>query len=76
MPIIARARDNVHAAELLGLGATRVVPELLESGLQMGHVMMEEIGLPGTVARDLVEALRSEAERGLSAAADSLETST
>jgi CPA2 family monovalent cation:H+ antiporter-2 len=76
VPIIARARDNVHAAELLGLGATRVVPELLESGLQMGHVMMEEIGLPGTVARDLVEALRSEAERGRSAAADSLETST
>ncbi len=76
VPIIARARDNIHAAELLALGATRVVPELLESGLQMGHVMMEEIGLPGTVARDLVDALRAESELGLGASADAAKGST
>lgn len=76
VPIIARARDNAHAGELLGLGATRVVPELLESGLQMGHVMMEEIGLPGSVARDLVEVLRAEAELGLGASTGTRETSS
>lgn len=63
-PIIARAGDTTHATSLLGLGANRVVPELLESGLQLGHVMLEEIGYPTAAARELIETQRFEIERG------------
>jgi CPA2 family monovalent cation:H+ antiporter-2 len=62
-PIVARARDSAHAAELLKMGADRVVPELLESGLQLGHVMLETVGFPAAAARDLVESHRIELER-------------
>ena len=62
VPIVARARDSAHATSLLALGATRVVPEVLESGLQLGHVMLEQVGLPANVARDLVDTQRVETE--------------
>ena len=65
VPVVARARDIEHAQSLVTQGAARVVPELLESGLQLGCVLFEAIGLPSGVARDLVEAQRIESERGL-----------
>lgn len=63
-PIVARARDTAHATSLLTLGADRVVPELLESGLQLGHVMLEEIGFPALAAREFIETQRIEIELG------------
>jgi CPA2 family monovalent cation:H+ antiporter-2 len=65
VPIVARARDSAHATSLLARGATRVVPEVLESGLQMGHVMLEQVGLPPMAARDLIDAQRVETEHAL-----------
>ncbi len=65
IPVVARARDSAHAANLLTLGAAQVVPEVLESGLQLGHVMLEQVGLPANVARDLVDAQRIEVAHGL-----------
>ena len=62
-PIVARARDSAHAGGLLELGADRVVPELLESGLQLGEVMLEEIGYPPAAAREFIEAQRAEYEQ-------------
>lgn len=62
VPIVVRARDAEHAAELIDAGATRVVPELTEAGLQMCHVLLEQIGLPGAIARDVIEAERLAAE--------------
>ena len=61
-PIVARARDTAHAVSLMELGADRVVPELLESGLQLGHVMLEEIGFPPSAARELIDLHRLELE--------------
>ncbi len=60
--IVARARDTAHASTLLQLGADRVVPELLESGLQLGHIMLEAIGYPPTAAHELIDAQRTEIE--------------
>jgi CPA2 family monovalent cation:H+ antiporter-2 len=60
VPIVARARDNAHATSLVNQGATRVIPEVLESALQLGHVMLEQIGFPPNVARDVVDAQRVE----------------
>ncbi|MFV2089336.1 MAG: NAD-binding protein, partial [Pseudomonadales bacterium] len=65
VPIVARARDTAHATSLMAKGATRVVLEVMESGLQLGHVMLEEMGLPANVARDLIDAQRVQAERAL-----------
>lgn len=73
-PIVVRARDSDHAAKLLASGADRVVPELLESGLQLGHVLLEVIGLPSAAARDLIEAHRVVAELGTTATTEAAPT--
>ena len=62
-PIVARARDTDHGNSLLATGADHVVPELLESGLQLGHIMLETMGYPATAARDLIEAHRTDLGR-------------
>ena len=59
VPILIRARDRAHAAKLLDQGATQVVPEVLEAGLQLGHLMLEHVGLPADAARELVDAQRA-----------------
>ena len=45
LPIIARARDTVHAAELYRSGASVAVPETLESSLQLSEAALVEIGV-------------------------------
>tara|TARA_A100001391_G_scaffold114041_4_gene76847 strand:+ start:3513 stop:5258 length:1746 start_codon:yes stop_codon:yes gene_type:complete len=45
LPIIARARDSVHAAELYRSGATTAVPETLESSLQLSEAALTGLGV-------------------------------
>ena len=45
LPIIARARDATHAAELYRAGATDAVPETLESSLQLSEAVLVDIGV-------------------------------
>ena len=45
LPIIARARDAAHAAELYRAGATDAVPETLESSLQLSEALLVDLGL-------------------------------
>jgi monovalent cation:H+ antiporter-2, CPA2 family len=45
LPIIARARDAAHAAELYKAGASEAVPEALESSLQLSEVVLVDLGL-------------------------------
>jgi CPA2 family monovalent cation:H+ antiporter-2 len=61
LPILVRARDSTHAARLIAQGATQVVPEVLEAGLQLGQLMLEHVGLPTDAARDVVDAKRAAA---------------
>lgn len=58
LPIYARARDSRHARRLLAHGASEVVPETVEAGLQLAARLLEGTGLP----LDAVE-LRIQAER-------------
>lgn len=44
--ILARARDLAHAERLTELGAVAVVPETLETSLQLGRSLLEALGLP------------------------------
>ncbi|WP_442864381.1 cation:proton antiporter domain-containing protein [Aurantiacibacter sp. MUD11] len=46
LPIIARARDSFHAAELYRAGASTAVPETLESSLQLSEAALVDIGVP------------------------------
>jgi CPA2 family monovalent cation:H+ antiporter-2 len=44
LPIIARARDTDHAAELYKCGVTDAVPETLEASLQLAEAVLVDIG--------------------------------
>jgi CPA2 family monovalent cation:H+ antiporter-2 len=46
LPIIARARDTAHAAELYRAGASQAVPETLESSLQLSEAVLVDLGVP------------------------------
>jgi monovalent cation:H+ antiporter-2, CPA2 family len=46
LPIIARARDTDHAAQLYKAGVTDAVPETLESSLQLSEAVLVDVGLP------------------------------
>jgi CPA2 family monovalent cation:H+ antiporter-2 len=45
LPIIARARDAGHAAELYRAGASEAVPETLESSLQLSEALLVDLGI-------------------------------
>jgi CPA2 family monovalent cation:H+ antiporter-2 len=58
LTIMARARDGAHADRLMTAGATHVVPEVVEAGLQLGHQLLMRMGLPAEAARDVIEQQR------------------
>jgi CPA2 family monovalent cation:H+ antiporter-2 len=70
LPIIARARDTAHAAELYRAGATDAVPETVEASLQLSEAALVNLGVPmGPVIASIHEKrdelrgeLRSEAQ--------------
>ena len=45
LPIVARARDTAHAAELYRAGATDAVPETLEASLQLAEAALVDLGV-------------------------------
>jgi len=45
LPIIARARDTAHAAQLYKAGVTDAVPETLEASLQLSEAVLVDVGL-------------------------------
>jgi CPA2 family monovalent cation:H+ antiporter-2 len=45
LPIIARARDTGHAAELYKAGASTAVPETLEASLQLSEAVLVDLGV-------------------------------
>lgn len=46
LPIYVRSRDEIHALELRNAGATGVVPETLEAGLQLSFFALSALSLP------------------------------
>ena len=52
VPLFARSRDEKHARALKQAGATIVVPETLESSLQLSGFVLQALGIPeGAVNR-------------------------
>ena len=69
IPIIARARDAAHAAELYKAGATDAVPETLESSLQLSEAALVDLGVAvGPVIASIHE-MRDEMRKSIKAAA-------
>lgn len=68
LPIIVRARDADHAAELYRAGASDAVPETLESSLQLSEAVLVDMGVPmGPVIasiHEMRETLRETIMRG------------
>lgn len=53
--IFARARDEKHAQLLIQAGANEVIPETLESSLQLAAFVLEEIGMPEEASAELIQ---------------------
>jgi CPA2 family monovalent cation:H+ antiporter-2 len=58
VPVLARSRDEVHAAELRAAGASLVIPETLESGLQLAQQVLVRLEFPAAAAGAVIDAER------------------
>ncbi|MFG1433001.1 cation:proton antiporter [Xanthobacter sp. V2C-8] len=64
IPVLARAKDADHACRLAGHGVSGVIPETVESSLQLVARLLGTLGLPpDAVATRTAEARAREAER-------------
>lgn len=57
-PILARARDAGHARRLRSAGASFVVPEAIEAGLQLASHALQQFGYAGETVRDRLATAR------------------
>ncbi len=62
LPLIARARDGAHAAELRAAGASEVIPEALEAALQLGDHVLAQLDVSPTRRDELIDAERRSAD--------------
>lgn len=60
LPIIARARDLAECERLVKAGATAAVPEIVEGSLQLGGVLLRQLGESPESVNQLVEQFRQE----------------
>ena len=58
VPILARAQDADHARTLYSAGATYVIPDAIEAGLQMSARALVEMGYDTETVRDLIASER------------------
>ena len=65
LPLLVRARDDSQMEALEQAGATRVVPEILESGLVLASHLLQALAVPESDIRLMVEQARQEHYRGL-----------
>jgi Kef-type K+ transport system membrane component KefB/voltage-gated potassium channel Kch len=72
LPILARARDPAHGAELRAAGATVVVVDSLETGLLLGSAMLSQVGEPPERTQSLAAAVRAALDASAGKAMSSL----
>ncbi len=59
--IYARARDILHALELVDAGATHAVPEAFEGSIELAQRVLERLGLPDDAVDSTIDEVRREA---------------
>ncbi|MEO0753477.1 MAG: NAD-binding protein, partial [Pseudomonadota bacterium] len=72
-PILARARDTEHADALLAAGATHVIPDAIEAGLQLASRALSEFGYGIDTVRDRIATAREVAYARAGAPAEAAE---
>ena len=60
VPVLVRARDRKHAAELALAGATSAVPETVEASLQLAAQTLRLLGIPQEAVTPLIENARDD----------------
>ncbi|MCW2388222.1 CPA2 family monovalent cation:H+ antiporter-2 [Sphingobium sp. B11D3B] len=70
LPIIVRARDTTHAAQLYRAGASDAVPETLESSLHLAETALVDLGLPMGPVIASVHQKREDLQNEIKAAAE------
>ncbi|MBU0554583.1 MAG: cation:proton antiporter [Alphaproteobacteria bacterium] len=70
LPIIVRARDTDHAAQLYRAGASDAVPETLESSLHLAETALVDLGLPMGPVIASVHQKREDLQNEIKAAAE------
>ncbi|MFN3886289.1 MAG: cation:proton antiporter [Aquabacterium sp.] len=55
VPVVARSRDEGHARELLEAGASVVVPEAVEAGLQLTASALHALGVPESAVAHTID---------------------
>ncbi len=65
IPVLARARDEKHALALRAAGADVVIPETLESSLQLAAGALARLGVPDEAARMMLDQVRDNRTRPL-----------
>ncbi|MFZ2854660.1 MAG: cation:proton antiporter [Rhodocyclaceae bacterium] len=60
LPVIVRAQDDSQIERLKALGASEVVPEVLEGGLMLATQMLTHLGIPVERTMEQVRAVRAE----------------
>jgi len=60
IPILVRTRNELHIKELEALGATEVLPELLESGIMVAERVMKRLDLPLEEINEAIERTRKD----------------
>ncbi|WP_084395690.1 cation:proton antiporter domain-containing protein [Henriciella aquimarina] len=63
VPVFARARDAEHGQALRRAGATFVIPDAIEAGLQLAGRALQEFGYANETVRDLIGSERDEEYR-------------
>ena len=59
LPVIVRARDDAHLEHLKSLGATEVIPEVLEGSLMLAAQTLTQLGIPVERALEQVREVRA-----------------
>jgi len=70
LPIIARARDTDHAAQLYRAGASDAVPETLESSLQLAETALVDLGVAMGPVIASIHQMREDLRVGIKDAAE------
>jgi CPA2 family monovalent cation:H+ antiporter-2 len=59
IPIFVRTHDAAPADELLARGANHVIPETMESSLQLGGLVLQTLGTPREAVDELIDHIRA-----------------
>ena len=60
VPVLVRARDTAHSRQLRAVGATAVVPEVVEGSLELGETLLRALERPLDEVRGALDAFRAD----------------